>query len=95
MRLKGTVFELELIELMKSVLEEAAATLPKSKRTSAVKTEIASRILGCAGQGNTDPVALRAAALSAIADHHHLSNSQPGDVRALTPRASNKAQGGF
>jgi hypothetical protein len=41
----GAVFEPELIELMKTVLEEATATLPEAKRTSTMKAEIASEFL--------------------------------------------------
>ena len=41
----GAVFQPELIEMMKAVLDEATAKLPEAKRTSAVKAEIASRIL--------------------------------------------------
>ena len=44
----GAVFQPELIELMKSVLEETAAALPEAKRTSTMKAEIASQILACA-----------------------------------------------
>ncbi len=38
----GAVFQPELIELMKAVLDDAAAMLPEAKRTSAMKAEIAS-----------------------------------------------------
>ena len=45
MRVIGTVFQPELIELMKAVLDDAAAMLPEAKRTSTMKAEIASHIL--------------------------------------------------
>jgi hypothetical protein len=48
MRVIGAVFQPELIELMKAVLNDAAAMLPEAKRTSTMKAEIASHILVCA-----------------------------------------------
>ena len=42
MRATGRVFQPELIELMKVVLDEATATLPEAKRTSTMKAEMAS-----------------------------------------------------
>jgi hypothetical protein len=45
------VFQPELIELMKAVLEEAAAMLPEAKGASSTKAEIASYILACAANG--------------------------------------------
>ncbi len=35
----GAVFQPELIELMKAVLDDAAAMLPEAKRTSTMKAE--------------------------------------------------------
>jgi hypothetical protein len=63
---RGAVFQPELIELMKAVLEDAVATLPEVKRTSTMKAEIASRILACAAKGERDPTTLKIAALSAL-----------------------------
>jgi hypothetical protein len=59
----GAVFQPELIKLMKAVLDEAAATLPKSKRTSTKMAEMASRILACAAKGERNPATLKIAAL--------------------------------
>jgi hypothetical protein len=59
------VFQPELIELMKVVLDDAAATLPEAKRTSMMKAEIASHILAYAAKGERDPTALKIAAPSA------------------------------
>jgi hypothetical protein len=56
---KGGIFQPELIELMKLVLEDAAATLPPSKRTSAIKAEMASNILACAAKGERNPAVLK------------------------------------
>ena len=59
----GAVFQPELIELMKAVLDDATAMLPEAKRTSAIKAEIASHILAYAAKGERDPVALKMVAL--------------------------------
>jgi hypothetical protein len=68
MRTTGVVFQPELIELMKSSLDEAATLLPKAKRTNAIKVKLASRILAAAANGERDPMQLRMAALLEIAD---------------------------
>jgi hypothetical protein len=70
----GAVYPPELIKLMKAVLDDATATLPEAKRTSAVKAEIASHILACAAKGQRDPTALKVAALSAVIDCTHYSH---------------------
>lgn len=62
---RGAVFPPELIELMKSVLDDATATLPESERTSAVKAEMAATILACAAKGERNPAALKSCALTA------------------------------
>ncbi len=66
----AAVFQPELIELMKAVLDDAAAMLPEAKRTSAMKAEIASHILACAAKGERNPKVLKIAALSAVVDRH-------------------------
>jgi hypothetical protein len=45
MSVKGAIFQPELIEIMRAVLDDAAMALPEAKRTSAMKAEIASHIL--------------------------------------------------
>ena len=79
----GAVFQPELIELMKAVLDDAAAALPEAKRTSAVKAEIASHILACAAKGERDPVALRMAALLAVVERTHYSHDISPERRAV------------
>jgi hypothetical protein len=79
----GAVFQPELIELMKAVLDDAAAMLPEAKRTSAVKAEIASNILACAAKGERDPVALRMAALLAVVECTHYSHDISPERRAV------------
>jgi hypothetical protein len=69
----GATYPPELIELMKAVLDEVAATISEAKRTSAMKAEMASHILACAARGERDPVALRNAALSAVVESHDIS----------------------
>jgi hypothetical protein len=79
----GAVFQPELIELMKAVLDDAAAMLPEAKRTSAVKAEIASHILACAAKGERDPVALRMAAVLAVVECTHYSHDISPERRAV------------
>jgi hypothetical protein len=67
----GAVFQSPLIKLMKAVLDEAAATLPKAKRTSTMMAEMASQILACAAKGERDPGALKIAALLVAAKCPH------------------------
>jgi hypothetical protein len=83
MNATGAVFQPELIELMKAVLEDATATLPESKRTSAMKAEIASGILACAAKGERDPIALKMAALLAVVDCSHYSHDISIERRAV------------
>jgi hypothetical protein len=79
----GAVFQPELIELMKSVLDETTAMLPEAKRTSTIKADIASSILACAAKGERDPVVLRTAALSAIMDCSRYSHDLSQHRRAV------------
>jgi hypothetical protein len=79
----GAVFQPELIELMKSVLEEATALLPEDKRTSTIKADIASGILACAAKGERDPMVLKSAAFSAIANCTRYSHYISQDRRAV------------
>ena len=74
MRTTGTVFQPELIELMRAVLDDATAMLPEAKRTSSIKAEIASHILASAANGERDPIALKATALSSIVECTHYSH---------------------
>ena len=66
---KDALFDTEVIELMKSVFEAAAAVLPASKRTSSIKAEMASSILACAANGERNPAALKAEALRVVETH--------------------------
>ena len=79
----GAVFQPELIELMRAVLNDATAILPEAKRTSTMKAEIASHILACAAKGERDPIALRIAALSAIVECTHYSHDISPERRAI------------
>jgi len=79
----GAVFQPELIELMRSVLEEATAMLPEAMRTSTVKADIASGILACAAKGERDPTVLKSAALSAIVGCTRYSHDISQDRRAV------------
>lgn len=79
----GAVFQPELIELMKSVLDDATAMLPEAKRTSTMKAEIASHILECAAKGERNPITLRMAALSAVVECTHYSHDISPERRAV------------
>lgn len=79
----GAVFQPELIELMKSVLEETTAMLPEAKRTSTVKADMASNILACAARGERNPATLRSAALSAVMDCTRYSHELSQHRRAV------------
>ena len=70
----GAVFQPELIDLMKSVLEEATAMLPQAKQTSTIKADMASIILARAAKGERDPITLKAAALSGVVECTHYSH---------------------
>ena len=77
------VFQPELIELMKTVLEDATAMLPEAKRTSTMKAEIASHILACAAKGERNPTTLKIAALSAVVECSHYSHDISPERRAV------------
>jgi hypothetical protein len=79
----GAVFQPELIELMKAVLDAATAMLPEAKRTSAMKAEIASQILACAAKGERDPIALKNSALLAVVQCTHYSHDISPERRAV------------
>jgi hypothetical protein len=79
----GAVYQPELIELMRSVLDEAMLTLSESKRTSAMRAEIASNILACAAKGERNPKVLTMAALSAVVDCTHYSHDISPERRAV------------
>jgi hypothetical protein len=79
----GAVFQPDLIELMKAVLDDATAALPEAKRTSAMKAEIASQILACAAKGERNPAALKMAALLAVVECTHYSHDISPERRAV------------
>jgi hypothetical protein len=79
----GAVFQPELIELMRAVLDAATAMLPEAKRTSAMKAEIASQILACAAKGERDPTALKNLALLAVVQCTHYSHDISPERRAV------------
>lgn len=83
MNATGSIFQPELIELMKAVLDEATATLPEAKRTSSMKAEIASNILACAAKGEKDPAALKMAALLAVVECTHYSHDISPERRVV------------
>jgi len=83
MNTTGACFRPELNQLMKTVLDDAAAMVPEAKRTSTMKAEIAAQILACAAKGERDPIALRNSALSAIVECTHYSHDISPERRAV------------
>jgi hypothetical protein len=83
MHVKGAVFQPELIELMKAVLDDAARTLPEAKRTSAMKAELGSHILACAAKGERDPIVLKMNALLAVVECSHYSHDISPERQAV------------
>ncbi len=79
----GAAFQPELIELMKTVLDDATAMLPEAKRTSTMKAEIASQILACAAKGERDPLVLKTSALLAVVDCTHYSHDISPERRVV------------
>ena len=79
----GAVFQPEVIELMRSVLDEASAMLPEAKRTSTAKADMASNILACAAKGERDPLVLKATALSAMMECSRYSHDVSENRRAI------------
>jgi hypothetical protein len=65
---RGALYHPEDVALMRTVLEEAATILPAHRRTPAMKTKLATRILASAAKGERDPIQLRIAALLEPAD---------------------------
>ena len=80
---RGAVFQPELIELMRSVLDDVTAMLPEAKRTSSMKAEIASQILAYAAKGERDPVVLKMNALLAVVECSHYSHDVSPERRAV------------
>ena len=78
----GAAFQPELIELMKSVLDNATAMLPEAKRTSATKAE-SSHILASAAKGERNPETLKTSALLAIVECTHYSHDISPERRAV------------
>jgi hypothetical protein len=79
----GAVYQPELIELMKTVLDDVTATLPEAKRTSTTKAEIASHILACAARGERNPAVLKHAGLSAVVECSHYSHDISPERQAV------------
>ena len=59
----GACYDPETIELLRTALEEAWASLTPERRQSVLKTELAERILAAAALGERDPDKLRKRAL--------------------------------
>jgi hypothetical protein len=76
-------FSPELIQLMRTVLEDATASLPEAKRTSAIKAEMACCILAAAGKGERNPEVLRTLAVGSLVERSHYSHDISPERRAV------------
>jgi len=70
----GADFSPDLIQLMKAVVEDASASLPEAKRTSAIKAEMACHVLAAAEKGERNPEVLKTLAVGSIVDCTHYSH---------------------
>jgi hypothetical protein len=79
----GADFSPDLIQLMRSVLEDASAALPEAKRTSAIKAEMACHILAAAGKGERNPEVLKMLAVGSLVDCTHYSHDISRERRVV------------
>jgi hypothetical protein len=77
-RAPGTSFDIETVQSLRIILEQAAAHLPKHLRTSSIKIELAEFILKAAARGERDPTSLRNAALIGVMARHRPSSNVEG-----------------
>ena len=77
---------------MRVVLDDAAATLPESKRTSTMMAEMASQILACAANGERDPAKPKIAAMLAVVECSHYSHDISPTTCGLRGRARGQAR---
>jgi hypothetical protein len=79
----GAVFPPDLIQLMKVVLDDATASLPEAKRTSAIKAEMACHILAAAGRGERNPEVLKTLAVGSLVECSHYSHDISPERRVV------------
>ena len=79
----GAYYSPEIIQLMKSVLEDATAALPEAKRTSEIRAEMACAILAAAGKGERNPDVLRMLAVGSLVERSHYSHDISPERRAI------------
>jgi hypothetical protein len=77
MSLSCETYSPEILNFMRTILEDATALLPEADQTSVTKADMAAQILEQAVGGEHDPIALRTSALSEAAKHlshcHYIS----------------------
>jgi hypothetical protein len=76
-------FPSELIALMKSVLDDATASLSEARRTSAIQAEMACTILAAACKGERNPQVLKSLAIEGLVDCSHYSHDISPERRAV------------
>jgi hypothetical protein len=60
---KGAYFDPDTVQILKTVLDEAWASLVPDQQALTTRSEMAGRILDAAARGERDPVKLKTAAL--------------------------------
>jgi hypothetical protein len=60
-------FDPETLAILRAVFDEACLALPSGQHTSSMRSTLAERILRKAGEGERDPIRLRAYALTEVA----------------------------
>lgn len=75
-----SVYDPETLNLLRIALDQAWLRLPDNRKTTALKSEMAQRILRKASEGVRDPIRLQAAALAAAARPHGASEARGGDA---------------
>jgi hypothetical protein len=79
----GEYFSPDIIQLMRVVLEDATASLPEAKRTSAIKAEMACSILSAAGKGERNPEVLKMLAVGSLVECSHYSHDISPERRVV------------
>ncbi|QOZ31198.1 hypothetical protein [Bradyrhizobium sp. CCBAU 53421] len=80
---RGAVYSADLIQQMKAVLDDATATLPEAKRTSAIKAEMACSIVAAVAKGERNLDVLKTLAVGSLVDRSHYSHDISPERRVI------------
>jgi hypothetical protein len=67
LRAESRCYDPETVEMLRTALDEAWASLPAARQALISKTDLAERILALAATGERNPIRLRSAALNVAA----------------------------